>query len=158
MEEITFSINTNQMNVDQFNASIVKKSKHRDNYYEYKIENSMILRSSMKEKDFALVYEVVLLNHLFKQLIPEEMRSVYKQDLIFSSNLDQYDHDKTVAELIFYFSDSNSEYEILMIEFEYLIKKYGFKSKANHVFLYQLIEVIDIKELNDGIYEFEITQ
>lgn len=158
MEEITFSINTNQMNVDQFNASIINKSKRKDNYYEYKIENSTLLRSSMKEKDFALVYGVVLLNHLFKQLIPEEMRSVYKQGLIFSSNLDIYDNDKTVAELIFCFSLSNREYEMLMTEFEYLIEKYGFKSKANHIFLYQLIEVIDIKELNDGIYEFEITQ
>ena len=158
MEEITFSININQMNIDQFNTSIVKKSKRKNNHYEYKIENSTLLRSSMQEKDFALIYEVVLLNHLFKQLTPEEMRSVCKQELIFSSNLDPYDQDKTVAELILDFSDSNREYEMLMIEFEYLIEKYGFKSKANHVFLYQLIEVIDIKELNDGIYEFEITQ
>ena len=153
MEEITFTINTDKLDINAINRSLVAKSKQVNEYYVYDIENSTLLRSSMFEKDFALMYEVVLLNHLFKSITED---SCFK-NLVFSSMLSEYDPDKTVAELVFDFSSSHKEYEMVMISFEYLIERYGFKSKANYILPGQLMEVIDIKDLNNGVYEFVLS-
>ena len=156
MDEITFVINTERLTIEQMNHKLVKASVRTKDHYEYKTTNSTFLRSLMLEDDFALMYEVVLLNHLFKSLIPDLMRNVCPVHLIYSSDLDKYDPDKTFAETIFEFVSSNKEYELLMIEFEKLIESYGFKCRANHIFVWQLIEVIDISDLNEGLYEFQI--
>ena len=154
MEEITFSINVSKRPLKKMNVYLLKYSKKEGDHYTYKIENSTMLRSLMHERDFAQMYRVVLLNHLFKSLIAPELRNTVPVKLVYSDDLDEYDPDKTFAETIADFSNSNKEYEWLLIEFENLIEKYGFKCRVNHIFVWQLMEVIDIAELNDGLYEF----
>lgn len=156
VEEISFAINTNKQTIEEMNKRLVSVSKKEKDYYVYEIKNPTLIRSLMKDNDFAKMYQVILLNHLFKSLIVPELRMICPANLIFSIDLDDYDPDKTFAEIILDFVSSNKEYEMLIIEFERLIESYGFKCRANHIFVWQLMEVIDISDLNDGLYEFKL--
>ena len=105
----------------------------------------------MREKEFAQLYRVMLMNHLFREL----MNDVDVLPFVYSIDLDEYDSDKPFSISLLDYSSSMKEYEALLMELERLIEEYGFTYPANQIFLWQIMEVIDVSNLNRGIYEFK---
>ena len=153
METISFSINSNPINLNDFHCKYYLSCSKMDlnkkiNIKNIKITDGIKLRSETSIYTFNKIYFTMLVNDLLniasenQRLLKISEPYVYKASKLL--NLDE-----PIIKLL-----EIIDKKYLIPDFINLSKKYGFKCDPNKINLNQIIEIINIEDLNNGNYYF----
>lgn len=159
MEIISFSINSNPMSLNDFHCKYylscskieLDKKINSKNIKNIKITDGIRLRSETSIYTFNKIYFTMLINHLLN-IASENQRLLKISEPYIYKPFKLLNLDEPVVKLL-----EIIEKKYLIPDFINLTKKYGFKCDSyspNKINLNQIIEIINIENLNNGIYYF----
>lgn len=156
MEIISFSINSNPMSLNDFHCKYylsgskieLDKKINSKNIKNIKIIDGIRLRSETSIYTFNKIYFTMFVNHLLN-IASENQRLLKISEPYIYKSFKLLNLDEPVVKLL-----EIIEKKYLIPDFINLTKKYGFKCDPNKINLNQIIEIINIENLNNGIYYF----
>lgn len=151
MEIISFSINSNPMSLNDFHCKYYlsrSKIELKNNIKNIKITDGIRLRSETSIYTFNKIYFTMLVNHLLN-IASDNQRLLKISEPYIYKPFKLLNLDEPIVKLL-----EIIEKKYLISDFINLTKKYGFKCDPNKINLNQIIEIINIEKLNNGIYYF----
>lgn len=151
METVTFSINQYPLSINEFHRKFHPKIEYDDlirKIKTIKIIDGIKLKSQVSTYTFNIIYFTMLVNHLLNLQYTNQRFIKINSPFIYK-NFKSINLHEPVIKLLELIDKKN-----LINEFINLSKKYDFSIKPESIYLYQIMELLDIEKLNNRIYYF----